>query len=318
MKRDPPQRRSFWIRLKRDISLVGDFLHEVLFGPEYIHTPITTFPTRGNKKTHKMVIPTHLPQETETMTTKKFNSKAKIKALQNCQKILTIHDEIGTGSEDDLMATLKELRKIQIEAKDDSNTNTLVQFFMDYLEGLLRSTYIAAEELLREASERPKTYHGGYNNTSDILYMMDNGITIKGTSGKEYIALTSSTWGNNKVHMTCNMYGFTYKMPDEYADATRLRVALGQGCKASYKGQREVVDGVEFAVIKYFPHIEADRKGKKSLPKDVIQTHSKMNNNGVAPSVTPSVSLPPQNIVGKPLDQVSSQPSKGQQLQPQT
>jgi hypothetical protein len=240
---------------------------------------------------------------------KPFNVKAKCKAYDKVKLILEIRDQLGVGGEDDLLMVMRELRKVEIEAKDDKSLVALIQCFTTYIQDLLNNTYIAAEELLKEAKEN-KGYH---YQRSNLLYLLDGkSTTLRGTSGKEYPALSSTVWSGCKALMVCNEYGFTDEFNGPYKDCTSVKVALGTANRHSFKGEKIVHDGIDFGVIKLFPHKIASRGGKKT-PQQVIADHA------VEATPTATVELPPQNILGapKPLDQVSSSPTK-QQLQPQT
>ena len=287
--------------------------------PEYKPYP-TLFPTNRHAVEDRPLPPVDLsplfPQETLSTMSKSTTLKDRAKALGVVQTILgamSIFDGLG---ENELLITLKELKKIQKDVESEIESRDFLQVYINYLEALLRNVYISAEELLKTAKEDAKKWRYSQNNSYDFFHLIRGVVTVKGSSGKEYMAFTTSSYrttGDDPL-MSINAYGFTDEMMPGYESCTTLNVALGALAINYYKGEKTTVDGVTMAVVKLFPHKRAVVEGKKKTPKEVIADSKDKT------TTKSTVDLPPQNVLGKPgdkgyvpLDKVGT----GQQLQTQ-
>lgn len=242
----------------------------------------------------------------------KITIKDRVKTLDNVKQILHCMSLFESAGEHELLQTLRELRKLSTDLKDDKPTVEMLTMYTTYIETLLNNVYISAEELLIEARDQAKKWRyatGGSN--YDYFYLVSGCITVKGSSGKNYLTLSSSSYqgqGGAQLLMVCNAYGFTDEITlPGYEHCTSINIALTGLAATYFKGERKTVDGVTMAVVKLWPHKIAEKSGKKNTPKEVIADLSKTKKEA-APALIET------DLKGHvPLDRVGSQ-----QLQPIT
>lgn len=239
----------------------------------------------------------------------KITIKDRAKVLGNIQQILSCMSLFESAGENELLQTLRELRKLSTELKDDKSTVQMLTMYCDYIEQLLNHVYLSAEELLIEARENAKKWKYGSGTSYDFLYLISGCTTVKGTSGKSYLTLSTSSYqGYNGADLllVCNSYGYTDEITlAGYEGCTSINIALSGLAATYFKGERKTVDGVTMAVVKLWPHKIAELKGKKSTPKEVIADAKTKKE--TPPALT-------SDLKGHvPLDRVG-----GQQLQPIT